>query len=248
MESELDIREIFWDSLTAGDSTDVRSVSEEQLKILHHHGLADVRRVPLQRWLAAFEHFPKNQDQYIINRDSAKSIESLLYKGPIKKPFDPESLKEGPRPAEWLNELYKKVLRFETVLQEQEWRNLVQNKIRQRYFQKDQFIISQESKEFLEAVIEHKSSALRRLELWVHEGPPSLVPAKKPEKNIQSSSKQVIRDSFEPKSKEIMAMKKIEKLYYVPTSSAPPPVNDEETLDILDELAEMPEEEDPELP
>lgn len=244
---ESDIIEIFWENLPPieGDE-ETRWVDKTLLEEFYEHGFVDRKRVPVHAWTKAFEKFPQEEDQIFLQRKDLTKISSLLYQGPIKKPFNPFRLKDGLRPITWLNEMYQKVLRFETILTLSQWNQVIQNDLKKSFFKEGQFVFDRYSKEFLQDLLEQKASPLRKLEIWIHQGPPKTrvpteVPVKKAPQPIPT------RDSFQKAPEEPKKMKAIEKLYYQEGREGPP-VDDTETLNILDELEKLGGDDDSELP
>jgi len=246
---EPDIIELFWNNLYPIAGKDAKAVSRAMLEEFFEHGFVDRKKVSLNRWLTVFQAFPREEEFYQAQRSDLPKISPLLYHGPIKRPFDPFRLKDGKRPESWLNEMYQKVLRFETILTLREWSHLIENRLKKDFFEGKEFIFNVDSKKVIQALLDHKPSALRRLEIWFHEGPPEArdVPPPSTEGSDASPSPQPISDHFEADPEDHRKIKAIEKLYDREGGPSTQP-NDKEALSILEEIEKMDDGEDSDLP
>lgn len=221
--------------MTPTEDEGVKIATEETVETLYRFGLADTRRVGLPQWKAAFARFPKDGEGFRVTSKDLNTLSPLFFKGNIKKPFDPKRLKDGPRPSTWLDEIYQKVLRFETKLSHEEWKKIVAQEINPRFVKGTQLSYTEELRAVLLSLLEQYASPLRRLELWVEEGrgpeAPSPIPIEK------KSTPVVVHDAYQAKPIEIMKKNAIDKLYY--HHEQQPKIPDDEVLDLLDELANL---------
>lgn len=227
-----------WNYLVAAEKAETRLMSEENITEFYRIGIVDYKKFSEAQWKQLFKTFSKNEEQYLISTEQWKKISDYFYKGNIRKPFDPSKIKPGLKPLNWLYEFYQKVGRFEMALTAVAWKNLVDNEIQTRFIKNQKLIVDSKFKEFLAKLLEEQPSRLRQLELWFHQ--------ERAEPVEQSSSKAttpvVIRDSFQAKPEEIKKKAAIDKLYF--QHEQKPEVNDRESLDFLDELAQNEDEED----
>src|SRR5437868_12351944 len=119
------LKDLVWSLLPVGDSPDSRLLSDLLLLEIYSRGIIDSRKHPLERWQGLFKEMPRNEGGYLIKKDKWPRVTSFFFQGPIKKPFDPKKLKDGLRPLAWLNEVYQKVLRFETSLTLDDWKKII---------------------------------------------------------------------------------------------------------------------------
>lgn len=240
----MDILEIFWENLDPASEEDSALLSESRLEEFYEQGLVDQKRCPKTRWQEIFTKFSRQENHFVIRREDLKKIRPFLYQGPIKRPFDPYRMADGLKPRSWLHEMYQKVLRFETALKIQEWNRLIETQMKERFFKGENFVLDQKSKDFIFDLLESKATPLRRLEVWVHQRKPKAKesPPLKNKKQPPASFPIPEKDRFEREPPEIRKMKAIEKLYYHSESPARA-ASDKDTLNILDELAEMEEDE-----
>ncbi len=221
----------FWDNLEEVPSQTFRLISEEDMIVFYEHGFVDAKKVSLDQWQDILKNFPQHQGKYRLSETNLYQLSNYLYQGPIRRPFNPEKLKEGPRDPSWLDKLYVKVIRFETKLNESEWQDIVRNEIMMQYNYLGQFVLDTNSKNFINALIEKHISRLRRLELWVHVGPPDQETR---QKSLLKAVPIKIEDSFESSSSESKKIKNIEKVFY--SHAIKEKIDDNEALNFLDEL------------
>lgn len=239
----MELTELIWKQLQPTDDAGQKIATDALIATLYEFGVADTRRVGLPQWKSVFARLPKEETGYRVTRKDLDLFNPFLFKGNIKKPFDPKRLKDGPRPLTWLNEIYQKVLRFETLLKQEEWNKVVAERITPRFVKNEQVFYDSALRDFMLALLEKHGSPLRRLELWVEEGRGPEAPplAATPEKK---TAPVIVHDAYQAKPEEILKKKAIDKLYY--HYEQQPKLADDETLDFLDELSNL-EEGDEEL-
>ncbi len=187
-----------------------------------------------------FSAFPPPPRGFILTREQLDSLKPFLYPGTIKKPFDPYHLKEGGRPLTWLEELYQKVLHFETTLTLPEWKKFVSQKIEPHFKRGDKLLLNKELKDVLFNLLTQKPSPLRRLEIFCLQAPPSEPGVEKTEERKPPSPPVLIKDSFVAKPEEIQKKAAMDKLFY--HYEQQPKGDDAANLNFLDELANREEE------
>jgi hypothetical protein len=240
----MELTELIWSRFSPTDNETVRLATPACLEELHHYGIADNKRVPLGQWTAAFAKFKPGKGGYLLTLQDLEKLKPLFYSANIRKPFDPNRLKEGPRPLNWLTEIYQKVLRFETNLTVEEWKIVAQEKINPSFVKGDQIFYNKELRKLLQEIVDTDASPLRRLELWVHEGRGPGTQAPTPAEPEKKSAPNIIKDSYQAKPEEIQKKMAIDKLFY--QFEHHPQVDDKSSLSFLDELANL-EDEDKEL-
>lgn len=242
---ELDIIEIFWDALEPGETEDDSLFTEERWNLIYDHGLVDHRKTPKTRWDQFLKTFPAQEGTHYLKRTDLPKISPFLYHGPIKKPFDPERLKDGVRPRKWLQEMYQKVLKYETVLKVQEWNQILVKEVDSRFKSGDHYRFDRAFKDWVNKLLTEKASPLRKLEVWVYIACP-LDEDSEAEIIPQPNEPTVapIEDKFVGTPEKGKKIRSIEKVYF--EESKPPPGDDQDALDFLKELEEM--EDDPKTP
>lgn len=242
---DFDIIDIFWDALDPGETEEDSWVTQERWKLIYNHGIVDPKRIPLQRWMGLLKDFKEEEGHYAFKRTDLPKISRFLYQGAIKKPFDPYRLKDGVRPLKWIQEMYQKVLKFETRLSLSDWNRLIQEEINPKFKVEDHYRFNKEFKDFVAFLLQEKASPLRSLEVWVHEGSPlDEVPIQGPTPRKTTAEPQKIEDRFVASPEEGKKIKSIEKAFY--DGEKAPMVSDDEALDFLKELEDM--EDDPDSP
>jgi hypothetical protein len=244
MTENVDIKEVFWKALKPGETPSQAWTTAIHWGELYDHGFVDPRRLPKNRWMDILKQLPAEKGQYVLSPDHVGKIAQFLYAGPIKRPFDPQRLKEGVRPPQWIQEMYQKVLKFETDIKPAEWNQMVHALLNPTFMENGQYRFDQDLKDVLSEILMERASPLRKLELWVFEGAPEEV-ASAPAKTsapppTPSAAAKPIKDRFESGPEEIKKIRSIEKLYYHAEKS--PASNDRETLDFLNELDDLKDE------
>ncbi len=233
-----ELKDLVWNQLPE-DETGHRWFSDANLAELYQHGVVDARRYSLGQWQAAFKGLPKAEEGYRVTREQYPKLAALFFQGTIKRPFDPDRLKDGSRPIAWLTEIFQKVLRFETTLTLVNWNKIVQDHIRPQFVKAETVRVQPGLRGLLQKILKDRPSPLRKLELWYHqqdwEKPADEAPKKeKPQPPV------VIKDSFQVKPAEIQKKSAIDKLYY--HHEQHPETDDKESLSFLDELANLEDE------
>lgn len=240
MTENVDIKQVFWKALQPGPSADRAWTHPILWSDLYDHGFVDPRRLPKNRWMDILKQLPNEEGRFSLGRDHLEKLAQFLYSGPIKRPFDPQRLKDGLRPPPWIQEMYQKVLKFETTIKPAEWNQLVQGPINLTFMEKGQYRWDQDFKDFISDILWERASPLRKLELWVFEGAPepSVTPASPAPAQAKKEVKaQIIKDRFESTPEELQKIRSIEKLYYHAEKGPAP--DDKETLEFLEELDEL---------
>ena len=235
-----------WGRLEALDGEE-RGATLKLLEDFYKGGFIDARRFGLNQWKQACQRFAKGPDKYRFRKADWEGLKNYFFAAEIKKPFEPSRLKDGMRPLDWTAELYQKVLRFETTLTIEDWKKLVQTQILTRFKKGEELVYNAAFKALLEAALKQHASPLRRLELWYHfekpkeESPPAAGAKSEPAEKRTASSP-IIRDSFEAKPEESMRKGAIDRLYF--HSNEHPTATDDESLNFLDELAKLGDDEE----
>lgn len=243
----MELLDYVWKKLTPEEEEGVRSASEALIADVYQQGFIDARRFSLSQWKGACQKFAKGKGLYRFQRADLDSLKNYFFQAQIKKPFDPRRLKDGPRPLAWTGELYQKVLRFETNLTLEAWKQIVNLQILPKFKKGEDLLYNAAFKALLEAVLEKHASPLRRLELWYHSQREAEAAAEaKPEGEAAPAPKPaapvVIRDAFVAKPDETLKRTAIDKLYF--HHGETPKGDDRENLDFLDELAKLGDEEE----
>ena len=244
----MELVDYVWKKLIPEEEEGVKSASETLLADIYQQGFIDARRFSLAQWKNACQKFSKTKGVYHFKRSDLDSLKQYVFQAQIKKPFDPKRLKDGPRPLDWTGELYQKVLRFETTLTLEAWRQIVQTHILPKFKKGQELFYNPGFKTLLESVLEKNASPLRRLELWYHfqreqedlaasEVGDKAAPSPKPAAPV------IIKDAFVAKPDETLKRTAIDKLYF--HHGETPKGDDQENLDFLDELAKLGDGEDP---
>ena len=238
----MELLEHTWNQMEALEE-DERLANAQTLEGFYQQGFIDGRRFGLAQWKQAYQKFAKGS-QFHFKKADWEGLKSYFFAAEIKKPFDPKNLRDGPRPLEWTSELYQKVFRFETTLTLEEWKKLVSAQILTRFKKGNEIIYNAAFKALLEGILKKHASPMRRLELWFHYEKPKIEAAApspagtKPEAaEKRTASSPVIRDSFEANPQESMRRGAIDKLYF--HQGEHPKASDDESLDFLDELAQL---------
>jgi hypothetical protein len=242
MTENIDIKQVFWKALRPGKTPNQAWTDLARWGEIYDHGFVDPRRLQKKRWMDILKQLPNEEGQYLLGREHVEKIAQFLYSGPLKRPFDPQRLNAGTRPPTWIQEMYQKVLKFETDIKPAEWNQLVQTVINPEFMEKGQYRFDQDFKDFISEILLDRASLLRKLEVWAFIGPPGqaeAVPTPPPPEK-KAGKPQVIADSFETKPKELEKIRSIEKLYYHSEKTSTP--NDKETLEFLDDLDELEDE------
>jgi len=238
--SEPPLKDLVWSLLMPTQEPDTCLMPDELIFEIYQRGIIDSRRYRFDQWKAVFKDIPNKEEVYFVNKSHWPRLSSFFFQGPIKKPFDPKKLKDGPRPLSWLNEVYQKVLRFETSITFDNWRRIVSQHIQPRFVKNDQVFLRQEIRDLLAKILLDKASSLRKLELWYHGQGPSFT-VDEPKKEEKKFNPAPISDSFLSKPAEGTNKAAIDKLYY--HHEQHPGMDDKESLDFLDELAKLGDEE-----
>lgn len=238
----MELLEYTWGRMEALEE-DERLADAKLLDEFYNNGFIDGRRFGLPHWKQAYQKFARGS-QFHFKRADWDSLKNYFFAAEIKKPFQPKNLRDGPRPLEWTSELYQKVFHFETTLTLEAWKKLVQTQILTRFKKGNELIYNAAFKALLEGILKQHASPMRRLELWYHfekdkaEAAPAPIPgAKAAPEEKRTASSPVIRDSFVAKPEESMRRGAIDKLYF--HQGEHPTVTDDESLDFLDELAQL---------
>lgn len=239
---DIDIIDLFWEALDPDSEEAISWVEPKRWEVLYDHGFVDAKRIPKARWIDLLKNIPKEEGRYRFDEAQIAKVAPFLYKGPIRKPFDPMRLKDGIRPESWLMEMYQKVLKFETTLKLADWSQIIEREIKPRFQVKDEFRFDKRFKEWLSQLLETQASPLRRLEKWVHEGT-SLPGEKKSEpEEKKTPSTAPVPDQFVGGAPQGRGIQKIEKPFY--QDSAPKDISDQEVLSFLEELEDMEDDEE----
>lgn len=238
--AEPELKEVVWNQMIRTEDAEVRLATEAWIEEMYRVGAVDAKRFRFPQWKAAFQTLPKEEDGFRVTVEQFKRLTSFLFPAKVKKPFEPQRLKDGARPVAWLSELYQKVLRFETTLPLETWKKMIQDQIQPKLVRGDQVTLNAAFKQWLAALLQKNASPLRKLELWYLEktqAPQKSLPAqtaKTPSKPI------VVKDAYETKPHELASKAAIDQLYY--HHEQHPALDDKESLDFLDQLAELEEE------
>jgi len=248
----MELLDYVWNRLESGEEKDVRGATDSLLENIYQSGFIDARRFTVAQWKNACYKFSKGKGVYRFKRSDLDSLQNYIFQAQVKRHFDPSRLKDGTRPLDWTTELYQKVLRFETNLNQESWKKIVQSQILPKCKNGEILIYNQYLKGLLEAVLKQHASPLRRLELWYHferEKEAKLAPGQSGEAlpDPVKAAPVVIRDAFVAKPDETIKRTAIDKLYFH-HGEAPKVVDDQKNLDFLDELAHLADPEDEEEP
>lgn len=238
MAEDIDIKTVFAKALRPGKSPGQVWTDRTLWATLYDHGFVDPRRLPKERWMDILKQLPQEEGHYALGKDHLEKIAQFLYAGPIKRPFDPQRLKDGLRPTQWVQDMYQKVLKFETDIKQAEWNLLVREEINLNFLEKGQYNFDQDFKDFLAILLEERASPLRKLEVWVFQGSPETSATLSPVQPTPAAAKPAgipaAKDRFETNPEALKKIRSIEKLYYHAEKGSAP--NDKETLDFLNEL------------
>lgn len=245
----MELIDYVWKKLIPEEEDGVKSASETLLADIYQQGFIDARRFSVAQWKNACQKFSKAKGVYRFKRADLDSLKNYFFQAQIKKPFDPKRLKDGPRPLDWTSELYQKVLRFETSLTLEAWRQIVQTQILPKFKKGQELFYNPGFKSLLESVLEKHASPLRRLELWYHfqrekEAAAAAGTEEKAAPAPKPAAPVIIRDAFVAKPDETLKRTAIDKLYFH-HGETPPKGDDQANLDFLDELAKLGDGEDP---
>ncbi len=235
----MELIQLLWERLQPTKKAEERVASLTYLEELYAHGVVDTKKWSLNQWKLYLQTLPQEEGKIIIHKNSLPEIQKFLVQGKLRRPFDPTRLKDGLRTPAWLEELYSKVLLFETSLTQANWKNLCQKEITPQFSKGEKIQVSPPFKDYLLQLLEKHSSPRRKLEQWYHQ-PDEIVS----EPASTSGSPTPIRDSYIDKPIELLEKKKIDKLYY--HYDQQPQTNDEEDLYFLEELAKLEKEDDEE--
>lgn len=236
-----------WGRLVAIDDEE-RQADAKLLEEFYNGGFIDARRFGLNQWKQACQKFAKGP-KFVFRRADWDGLKSFFFAAEIKRPFDPSRLKDGMRPLDWTAELYQKVFRFETTMTLEEWKQIVQTQIQTRFKKGNELVYNAAFKALLEGLLKKNASPLRRLELWYHfertqqqESAPAAPGAKTEPAEKRTASSPVIRDAFVAKPEESVRRGAIDKLYF--HQGEHPTATDDESLNFLDELAKLGDDEE----
>ncbi len=256
------LTDFFWKALAPASET-TRWVHSQQWEIFYTHGFVDWAKAPIEKWRALLKNLPcVEEDWFLIEKKHLPLIAPFFVSGPIKRPFDPHRLKSENYPLTWYREMYQRVLKFETTLKLAQWEKIL-DELKKRFSKENSLPLSEEVKEYLQALLSAHPSPLRQLETWVHHGPPEIFsslsshkvgPAQgyPSDKSIDKSTPLpvAVADRFESAPEIPQKMRAIEKIYYEesPATGFGSSVDDQEALDFLNELEQLGDPEDSELP
>ena len=242
---EPNIVQQYWKHLEPDSPTEAQ-LEPHRVEELYVNGWADVKRVTRESWNRIFLEFPQEEGKIKLQKSDLSKIQPYLYSGPLQAPFDPFRLKEGMREIKWLDELFHKVLRYETDLTLVEWKEIITSELSPKSQQEGFFELDKFAKEFLATLLEERASPLRRLEfiLYGEKKPKEEADEAEAEKAIPSVPPPP--DEFAATPEEPTKMRKIEKRFY--QDERTPQVSDTESLDILEEISSLPEDSDSENP
>lgn len=241
------IIEYFWQALgrTAPPAEGFTVVTEETWQAFSEHGFLDSVTTPAQ-WQQAWESLTPVETGRKLTPQDLKRFLALLNQRPVKTPFQPKGLAEGLRPVPWLNALYQKALRFETTLRPVEWQELIKTEILPRFADasEKEIEITPAFKNYLQEILAQFPSPLRKLELWVATGCRALnkrKPIQTPQAEVTTKiSPSTAQDGFKKVSAQEPHIRQVEKSYYQTENK--PPQDDQETLDFLESLEELEDE------
>ncbi len=241
------LAEVVWNQMSVGEDPKTRCVSEGWIAEMYEVGVVDRKRFRITQWQAVFAKIPKGEKGYQVGIEDFKKLIPFFFPAKVKKPFETVRLKDGGRPVAWLTDLYQKVLRFETNLNLAAWNKLLQEQIKPRFTKGDKFLLNPAFRQWLEALLAKEASPLRKLELWYDEkskgGPAPPVPAEGQEK--APTKWESGKSTFDAKPSEGQKKAAIDQVFY--HQEQHPTLDDKDSLDFLDQLAEIPQE-DSELP
>ncbi len=254
------LSDFFWNALPQASETS-RWIHTQQWEIFYTHGFVDIPKVSLEKWRSLLKNFsPAEENWFLLEQRHLPMLTPLLCTGPVKRPFDPHRLKSDHYPLTWYREMYQRVLRFETTLKLAQWEKILEE-LSKRFSNAGTLPLSEEVKAYLQALLSAHPSPLRQLEVWVHHGPPeifsslsSLRGAHPVVSTVHQTSEKglstALVDRFELAPEAPRRMRDIEKAYYEarPIGGSGSPIDDQETLDFLDELEQLGDPEDSELP
>ncbi len=227
-----------WKRLPAGEKPQTRLISEENIDEFYRIGIVDYKKFSQAQWKQLFKNLPKSEAGFLVTAEQWNKITPYFFKGNIRKPFDPAKIKPGLKPLTWLQEFYQKVARFETALSPASWKQLIDGEIQNQFVKNQKLVVDSKFKGYLRKLLSEKPSKLRELETWFHQeeaGPLEEAPAKK-------SPQVVIHDSFQAKPEEIQKKAAMDKILF--QHQQKPEVDDQDSLDFLDELAQEEDEDD----
>jgi len=239
-----------WKHLDPAEEEGFRLADDVSLEKIYQRGFIDARRYSFPQWRNACQKFSKIKGQYRFKREDLDSLKAYFFPSLPKRPFDPKRLKDGTRPLDWTNELFQKVLRFESNLTLEAWKKIVQTQILPKCKKGDNLLYNEYLRQLLDAILKQHASPLRHLELWYHferESEAGSPESKEntPEVGSKTPSSAPIRDAFVAKPDETLKRTAIDKLYFH-HGEAPNKDGDRESLDFLDELANLTDPEDEE--
>ena len=147
-----------WKNLDPAEEEGFRVASEASLEKIYQRGFIDARRFSVAQWKNACHKFSKVKGQYRFRREDLDSLKGFFFAALPKRPFDPKRLKDGVRPLEWTNELYQKVLRFESDLTLEAWRKIVQSHVLPKCKKGDTLLYNEYLRRLLDTLLEKHAS------------------------------------------------------------------------------------------
>lgn len=240
-----DLGELIWQDMETCENPSLRRATPAWLEAIYQVGAIDKKRFRLPQWQAAFAKCPKDETGYLVSPPEFKKLRIFFHQAKIKKPFDLSRMKDGARPVTWLEELYLKVLRFETSLSYEQWKQLVETEIKPRFAKGPKLALGAGFRQWLQAILDKHVSPLRQLELWYREKSLAALapkPTAKPDEPKKTPTKwENTKSSFDAEPNVTQKSSAIQQLFY--HAEQHPVMDDQESLDFLDQLAELEDDE-----
>jgi len=236
-----DLGELIWKDMEACEDSDSRRATPAWIEAIYQVGAIDKKRFRLPQWQAAFQKMPRDETGYLVAPLEFNKLRIFFHQAKIKKPFSLARMKDGARPVTWLDDLYLKVLRFETTLGYEDWKQLAAKEIKPRFAKGEKLLLNAGFRQWLQALMDSHVSPLRVLELWYQEkSEAALAPkpvAKSDEPQKTPTKWENGKSSFDAEPGVRQKSSAIQQLFY--HAEQHPHMDDQESLDFLNQLAEM---------
>jgi hypothetical protein len=231
----MELIQIFWERLIHTSNSNERYAPLTYLEELYFHAIVDTKKWSLEQWKLYLQTLPQEEEKIFIHKNSLPEIKKFLIFGKLRRPFDPNKLKDGLRSVTWLDDLYKKVLLFETTRTQAHWKSIIEKEIIPVFSKGRKINVQKPFKDFLQQLLENYPSPRRKAELWFYLDPESASAT------VEAPAPTIL-DSYIDKPREFLEKKKIDKLYY--HYEQQPQTDDQENLSFLEEMSKLEEEEE----
>ena len=193
--------------------------------------LVDAQKLPKVKMQKSLARYRKG-DHYVIEAEAFEEFTKPFSWDKLKDYFEPERLKEGNFPKEWLEHFYENVLAHLTTLEEEDWKETLKEMQQRGLISPQGIKVNAAFKGFIFDLLVAKPSSLRELELKIHFHANAL---KEYYAEHNRALQKMNQSTYVQEDKnDAQQLKKITRA----GEQTHPTVEDKELIDLLDDLTE----------